>query len=294
MDDQDPKAKTAEKTERVEIVTDSASSITEAMGAEHGISIVPISVQIGDRSYKDGVDLTPDIFYSSLDGPDMPMTSSPTPRDFIQVYRKLAERARKIISVHITSDGSATCQVAALAAKSVPEVEVTVYDSKGVSMGVGFLAIEAAKAAMQGLRKEEILEKLDALRERMHTFVAIPTLKYLQRSGRVRQGQAILASLLSIKPVLEVKDGAVRVAAHVRTFSAAVAKMLDLASSAAGNLPTVVAVMHANAKAQADAVAELVKKRLNVKELIIGEAGPALAVHGGPGMVGIVFYTQKT
>ena len=278
----------------MEIVTDSASSLTEAMSAEHGISVVPISVQIGDKSYKDGVDLTPEVFYASLDGPYMPMTSSPTPREFIQVYRKLAERAKKIISIHITSDGSATCQVAAVAARSVPEVDVTVYDSKGVSMGVGFLAIEAAKAAIQGLRKEEILEKLDSLRDRMHTFVAIPTLKYLQKSGRVRQGQAILASLLSIKPVLEVKDGAIRVAAQVRTFSNAVSRMLDFAAAAAGNLPAVVAVMHANARAQAEAVAESVKKRLNVKELFIGEAGPALAVHGGPGMVGIVLYTQKS
>jgi DegV family protein with EDD domain len=276
---------------KIEIVTDSASSLPPDAAEKHGISVVPVCVQIGDKSYRDGVDLSPGAFYASLDGPQMPTTSSPPPNEFIQVYRRLAQRAKDIISIHITADGSATCQVAALAAESVPEADVTVYDSKGVSMGTGFLAIEAAKAALQGLRKDEILSKLDSLRGRMHTFVAIPTLKYLRRSGRVRQGQAILASLLSVKPVLEVKDGMVKVVGHVRTFSNAVSRILDLAANAAGNLPAVVAVMHANAKTQAEAVAEAVKKRLNVRELVIGDAGTALAVHGGPGMIGIVLYT---
>lgn len=279
---------------RVEIVTDSASSLPPGTAEKHGISVVPISVQIGDRSYREGVDLSPEAFYASLDGPQMPKTSSPPPNEFIQVYRYLARRAKDIISIHITSDGSATCQVAALAAESVPEADITVYDSMAVSMGVGFLAIEAAKAALQGFRKDEILNKLDSLRARMRTFVAIPTLKYLRRSGRVRQGQAILASLLSIKPVLEVKDGMVKVVGHVRTFPSALSRILDLASNAAGSLPAVVAVMHANARAQAEAVAEAVRKRLNVRELVIGDAGTALAVHGGPGMIGIVLYTVNT
>ncbi len=278
---------------QVEIVTDSAASLTEEMRTTHQISVVPIWVQIGDKSYRDGVDLPLDTFYSSLDGKHMPLTSSPPPNDFVQVYRRLAQKAKDIISIHITADGSATCQVATIAAESVPEANVTVYDSKGVSMGIGFLAIEAAKAAVQGLRKEEIIAALDQLRSRMHTYVAIPTLKYLRKSGRVRQGQAILASLLSIKPVLEIKDGMVKVVDHVRTFPNAVTRILDLAAAAAGNVPAVVAIMHANALAQAEALAERVKKRLNVKEVLIGEAGTALAVHGGPGMIGIVLYTQQ-
>lgn len=279
--------------QEVRIVTDSAASLDEETRLKHDIAVVPLWVQIGDQAFKDGVDLTPEKFYTSLDGPHMPTTSSPAPNDFIQVYRNLARKAKEIISIHVTADGSATCQVASMAAESVPEVDVTVYDSKGVSMGIGFLALEAARAAMQGLRKDEIVARLDSLRSRIHTFVAIPTLKYLQKSGRVRQGQAVLASLLSIKPVLEVKDGVVKVVDHVRTFSRAVGRMLDLAAATAGNLPTVVAVMHANAKAEAEAVAERIRQRLDVRELVIGEAGTALAVHGGPGMIGIVLYTVK-
>ncbi len=277
---------------QVEIVTDSASSLTREMVQENEITVVPVWVQVGDKAYKDGVDLHTERFYAGMDGPDMPTTSSPSPNEFVSVYRALAKKAKDIISIHITADGSATCQVAQMAAESVPEANITVYDSKGVSMGIGFLAIEAAKAAMQGLRKEEILAKLDSVRARMHTFVAIPTLKYLRKSGRVRAGQAILASILSIKPVLEIKDGMVKVVDHVRTFSNAVNRILDLAAEVAGNVPAVVAVMHANARAQAEALAERVRKRLNVKDIVVGEAGPALASHGGPGMVGIVLYTK--
>ena len=278
---------------QVEIVTDSAASLSEDMRLGHEITVVPIWVQIGDKAYKDGVDLSPEVFYSGMDGPVMPTTSSPSPNDFVQVYRSLAKKARDIISIHITADGSATCQVASVAANSVPEANVTVYDSKAVSMGVGFMAMEAARAAMQGLRKEEIVALLDSIRSRMHTFVAIPTLRYLQKSGRVRKGQAILASILSIKPVLEIKDGMVKVVDHVRTFSSALNRIMDLASGVAGNVPTVVAVMHANARAQAEGIADRIRKRLNVQEIVVGEAGPALAVHGGPGMIGIVLYTRN-
>jgi len=276
---------------QVEIVTDSAASLTEEMREKNQISVVPLWVQIGNQAFKEGVDLTPDRFYASLDGPYMPTTSSPPPNEFIQVYRTLAAKARDIISIHVTSDGSATCQVAAMAAESVPEANVIVYDSKGVSMGIGFLALEAARAAMQGLKRDEIVARLDSLRSRIHTFVAVPTLKYLAKSGRVRQGQAVLASLLSIKPVLEIKDGVVKVVDHVRTFSKAVSRIVDLASNAAGGLPAVVAVMHANAKSDAEVLAQRLRERLNVIEMMIGEAGAALAVHGGPGMIGIVLYT---
>lgn len=278
----------------VQIVTDSTASLSKEVLEKHDIAVVPLWVQVGEESYKDGVTLTTAEFYEKLDGRVLPTTSAPTPDDFVQVYRQLAKKAKSIISIHLTSDGSATCQVAEMAAKAVAdEVDVSVYDSKAFSMGIGFIAIEAAKSAMQGLSKEQIISRLDSLRDRIYTYVAIPTLKYLQKSGRVRQGQAILASLLSIKPVLEIRDGMVKVVDHVRTYGGALGRVLELAHKTAGNVPTVVAVMHANARAEAEKFANLVRKRLNVKEMFIGEVGPILAVHGGPGLIGIVLYRDK-
>ena len=215
----------------IRVVTDSASSLTNEMAEQYDISVVPIWIQIGEKSFRDGIDLSIEEFYSSLDGKVIPKTSSPPINEFISVYQRLVKKAKEIISVHITSDGSATCQVASLASQSLEKGNVTVYDSKAVSMGVGFLAIEAAKAARQGLNIEEILARLDAIRNNLRTYVAIPTLKYLEKSGRVRKGQAILASLLSIKPIVEIKDGMLKVTDKVRTFSKALAKILDLTAA---------------------------------------------------------------
>ncbi len=272
------------------VVTDSASGLTAKMKQENSIMVVPIWVQIGDATYRDGMDLSTEEFYEKLDGPTMPTTSSPPPNEFLEAYKSLSKTVKEIISIHVTADGSATCQAAAIAAEAVPEVDVTVYDSKAASMGVGFLAMEAARAAAAGLNKEEILAGLDSLRSKIHMFGAIPTLKYLRRSGRVRQGQAALASLLSIKPVIEIKGGMVKIVDHVRTFSRALSKVADLAAEAVGNLPAVVSVVHANALEEAENFAALIRRRIDVKELHISEIGPALAIHGGPGMIGIVLY----
>lgn len=276
----------------VEVVSDSAASLTREMLLKHEISVVPIWLQIGEQSFKEGVDITVEEFYRRLDGPDMPSTSSPPPSEFMDIYRNLARKAKDILSVHVTAKGSSTCQVAALAAESVPEASVTVYDSGTVSMGIGFLALEAAKGALQGLSKDEIVAKLDSIKSRIYAFVAIPTLKYLRKSGRVSRGKAMLASLLSIKPVLEIKDGVISVVDQVRTFSKALTRVLELAHNVVGNRPAIVAVMHANAPETAKTFASQVKKKLNIKEMTVGEAGPALAIHGGPGMIGIVLYTS--
>lgn len=275
----------------VSVVSDSASSIPEELRSQYGISLVPVWVQIGDESLKEGIDLTVGDFYRRLDGPHMPSTSAPPPSDFVEVYRRLAQKFKDIISIHIASAASATFSVASLAARSVPEANITVYDSGSVSMGVGFLVLEAARCALRGLKKDEILARLDSLKSRIFAFAAIPTLKYLRKSGRVGRGKAALASLLSIKPVLEIKDGMISVVDQVRTFPRALARLLELAHGVAGKRPAVVAVIHANAPEAAKAFAERVKKHLNVKELIVGEAGPTLAVHGGPGLIGIVLYT---
>lgn len=275
---------------RIAIVTDSTSDLPFEVKEKWGISTVPLYVQVDNRNFKDGEELSFHQFYELLESGVIPVTSSPPPSEFIRVYQRLADRVDHIISIHITGKGSATIQSAALAARLVKGAEVTVYDSGGVSMGIGFLAIEAARSAIQGLGVKEILSRLDRLKERIHTFAAIPTLKYLQKSGRVTRGQTLLGSLLSIKPVLEIKDGVVEVVDRMRTFPKALARLIDLAYEAVGRKPVVMAVMHADAREEAEKLAAKLRDKLDIKELNIGEVGPALASHGGPGMIGIIFY----
>ena len=279
----------------IAIVTDGAASVPAEVLQKYDIASVPLWIQLGEKSYKQDVDIDNAGFYGLLEGDAMPTTSSPAPTDFIETYKRLAKKAKHIISVHIDGQSSATCQVARIASQAVKDlVKVHVYDSKAVTMGIGFLALEAARAAKEGLKADEIICKLDSIRKRIRTFVAVPTLKYLAKSGRVRKGQAILASILSIKPILEIGDGEIGVAEHVRSFTKAVTRTLELAQRSVGNLPSMVAIMHTNAPELAQAFAEKVRAKINVKELLIGEAGPILGVHSGPGVVGIVLYPSAT
>lgn len=273
------------------VVTDSAASIPRKMEEQYRVSVVPIWIQAGNRTYREREDISNQEFYGMMKGEEIPSTSSPPPGEFIKVYRQLAARFKEILSIHITAKGSATYQAARMASEFVKEAKVTVYDSGTVSMGTGFLVLEAARAAMDGLKVEDIIPRLDAIKARMHAFVAIPTLQCLRKSGRVSQGQAILGSILSVKLVLEIKDGILKVVDKVRKYPRALERILDLACAAAGNAPSRVAVMHANCQEEAVKLCQKVKERINVKELVVGEVGASLAVHGGPGMTGIVLYT---
>ncbi len=273
------------------VVTDSAASIPREMEERYQVSVVPIWIQAGNRTYREREDISTEGFYEMMQGEEIPCTSSPPPGEFIKIYRQLAARFKEILSIHITAKGSATYQTARMAVEFVKEAKVTVYDSGTVSMGTGFLVLEAAKAAMDGLKVEDIIPRLDAIKARMHAFVAIPTLQYLRKSGRVSQGQAILGSVLSVKLVLELKDGILKVVDKVRKYPKALERILDLACAAVGSAPSKVAVMHANCQEEAVKLCQKVKERINVKELVVGEVGASLAVHGGPGMTGIVLYT---
>lgn len=279
---------------KVRVVTDSASGLPRTVQDEYQISVVPIPIQVGDESYKEGDSISLEEFYRRLDGSVMPKTSSPSPGDFIKVYRNLSEISDDIISIHVTAKGSGTCQSAKVAADAVAgQTRVHVYDSNTVSMGVGFLAIEAARAALEGLNLGQITEQLDSLKTRIKAFVAIPTLKYLQKSGRLSQGQAIFGSILSIKPVIEVKDGLLKVVDKARSYPRALERVAELASNAVSNIPARVAVMHANSYEEALKFAESLKRRVNIEQLTIGDVGASLALHGGPGMIGVVLLALR-
>lgn len=275
--------------EKVKVVTDSASGLPKDLEKQYEITVVPIPICVGEESFKENRDLTAKEFYAKLGGSIMPKTSSPSPGDFIQAYRRLARISREIISIHVTGKGSGTCQSANVAAESVSEeVNVRVYDSNTVSMGTGFLSIEAARAALEGLNIAEIVERLDGIKDKIKAFVAIPTLKYLQKSGRIGRGEAVFGSLLSIKPVIEVKDGLLEVVDKVRSYPRALEKVMEFAVEAVSGLPSRVAVMHADRYEEAAKIARRLKERMNISQLIISEVGASLAVHGGPGMIGVI------
>jgi DegV family protein with EDD domain len=272
---------------RVRIVTDSSNGIPPDIVDEYGITVVPIQIQFGTESFKEGVDLPYGEFYRRLEEPVLPTTSQPAPGDFVNAYKSLVGECDEILSLHLSSKASGTCQSARLAAEMIDGVEIAIVDTQTASMGTGLLTIAAAEAAKEGKSSEEIIDLVMRGAEGTHVFVALPTLKYLRRSGRVPQVQAWVASLLSISPILTTHDGVVEAIERVRTFGASVRRMVELAAESCGGRAKRLVLMHANAPDEARALLDVIRSRISFERVYLSEMGGSMAVHGGAGMLGI-------
>lgn len=271
---------------RIAIVTDSAASVPPELAREVGLEIVPMGIQIGNQFLREGIDMTTEEFYRQLEEKENITTSQPSPGDFLDVYNRLVSKAKEIISIHVTSKQSGTVRVAELLKEHIP-VRITVVDSESASMGQGFIALAAARAALLGKSREEILEIIKRAKEKVAVFVAVPTMKYLARSGKVSRLQAMVASLLTIKPILGVKDGLVQAIDKKRSYEQALQRLIDLVEERFPTEKLTIAVLHSNALTMAEDFKEKVKARLRSAQVFIAEMGASLAVHGGQGMLGI-------
>ena len=273
----------------IAIVTDSSASLPQEIVDKYGVTVIPMQIQFQDEAYRDGIDITREEFYGKLNGPIMPSTSQPAFSDFIHAYEKLLKRFKTVISIHITADGSGTCQVANMAKARFPGADIEVFDSRSASMGIGFLVMEAAEAILSGKTKEEILRLLTELRPRIRSYAVIDSILHLLKSGRVRAGQALIASVLSIKPLISIRQGVVEVVDRVRTRRAALDRLVELTLEAAGKNPdSRLAVVHGNVLHEANRLHDRLSPLVSCKEIIVTDIGPALAIHGGPGIIGVI------
>lgn len=271
---------------RIAIVTDSAASVPPELAREVELEIVPVGIQIDNQFRREGLDITPEEFYTQLEAKENITTSQPSPGDFLDIYNRLVDKAKEIISIHITSKQSGTVQVAELLKEHIP-IPITVIDSESASMGQGFAALAAARAALRGKSREEILEIIERVKQKTAVFVAVPTLKYLARSGKVSRVQAMVASLLTIKPILGIRDGLVQAVEKKRTYAQALQRMIGLVEERFPTEKLTVAVLHSNALEKAEEFKQKVEERLRCAQVFIAEMGASLAVHGGQGMLGI-------
>ncbi len=274
---------------QVVIVTDSAASIPQEIIQDLGIFVVPVGIQMDGTLYREQLDMTLDEFYERFDGAQSLTTSQPSPGDFMAVYEEAAAAGKEIVSVHIAGRSSGTVQSAKIAAEEV-KIPVRVVDTGSCSMGEGFLVMAAAARAKLGHSTAEIVAMIDKMRLDTAVWVAVPTLKYLARSGKVGKLKALMASVLKIKPILSMVDGAAVVVDKARSYPKALERMVELAETRFGKRPLHVAVLHTHAKAEAEKFAKMVEARLSCKTTIVSEMGTALAVHGGQGMLGIAAY----
>ncbi|HWO93774.1 MAG TPA: DegV family protein [Dehalococcoidia bacterium] len=276
----------------IRVVTDSTADVPNDLAEELGIAVVPLYVNFGDDTFRDGVDMSTDDFYERLVASKvLPTTSQPSAGDFEDVYRKLAEETTEIVSIHLSGKLSGTLGSAATAAAAVPECTIEVIDSRSASLGCGLAAIKAAQAARAGARMHEVLDLVQHVTDHQRVVFTVDTLEYLRRGGRIGRGAAFLGSLLSIKPLLELRDGEIFPVERVRSRKKALNRMYEGLS----NLEAIsdIGIIHATTPDDADEMRARLEERFPDVRFWTGRIGPVLGAHTGPGILGVLALRRR-
>lgn len=273
----------------VRILTDSTAYLPGDLVAEHGIEVVPLQVVVGGRPHAEGAEIDGADVATALRGWTPVTTSRPSPAALLEGYRRLADDgAREVVSLHISAAMSGTHDAAKLAARDAP-VPVHVVDSGSLGMGLGYLALAAARAAERGADGAAAAQVARDLAERVRVFFYVDTLEHLRRGGRIGAAQALIGTALSVKPLLTLREGRIQPLEKVRTSSRALARLEELVVQAAGSGAVAGAVHHLESPARAEQLADRLRNRLpNLQEMHLREVGPVVGAHVGPGMLAAV------
>jgi DegV family protein with EDD domain len=273
----------------IRIVTDSACDLPQQLVDQHRITIVPLSIRFGDKEYIDRQDLTKEQFWQMCSSsPVLPETAAPSPGQFETEFRRLKqEGATGIVVVSLSSDLSATMQSAELAARAVAgDIDVRIVDSRSASIGEGITAVACAKKAAAGAGIDEVVALGKQLAEKSKVWGALDTLENLKKGGRIGGAKAMLASALSIKPIIEVRNGKVEEGGKQRTRSKALAFLVEKVRNA-GPIENLSVL-----QAQCDDLDVLVDELRKVYsgEIIVGDIGPVIGAHTGAGTIGVAYH----
>jgi len=279
----------------IRIVTDSTCDLPEELMSQHDIHVVPIHIQFGAETYRDGQTIDKLTFYRRVEQDGMlPKTSQPPPGDFVRMYQAIARPVDEILSIHVTGRLSGTFNSAQLAAEELADrIKVHVFDSWAGSAGLGFMCLDAARMAEAGKSAADILKRLEATRPQVNHLFTMANLKFAEMSGRVNKLQSVLASLLNIKPIVMAEGGLMEVADQVRTRKKAIERVISIARERVGEARVNLAVIHAQAPDEAVLVLDQARRTLRVGETFVHDLALSLAVHFGPGTLAVVTYPAE-
>ncbi len=279
----------------VRVVTDSTSDLPRDMAGELDITIVPLNCHFGSEVYKDGVDLTTDEFFDRLfGGPEFPTTSQPSIGEFSEIYQSVAKDADGIVSVHVSSRVSGTLSSAQQgAAHADVDCPIEVVDTLQASMGVGMVAIAAARAAQAGGSMEEVTAVARSAVDRCQCIALLDTLEYLIKGGRIGKAKGTLGQLLRIKPLIIVQDGEVHDLAKERTRRKGIARLQQTAEQFAPFAS--VAVMYSTDRSEAERLAEFLAPHTSGSEApFVVRFGPVLGTYVGPNSLGVGLLSEPS
>jgi DegV family protein with EDD domain len=274
---------------RVAIVTDSASDLPAERAAAAGITVVPLLVSFGEREYRAGIDLSYEDFWRELTAPGAPFpkTAAAAPGAFKEAFDDLfGQGYDEIVCVCVGSKLSATMNSAQIAAGMLPDRKIHVYDTQSATLGQGLLALLAAQRAREGKSGAEIVDELERRRRTLILYLALETLEFLKRGGRISPARAAIGNVLSVKPIITVLDGVVETADKPRTRGKARARLLELLNTSS---PEMVAVIHGQAE-EIEGFADDLAKQTKFPRDQVGTylIGPSVGPHTGPGVYGAV------
>lgn len=273
----------------VAVVTDSTSDLPGDLVARYDLTVVPTFVTIGDTTGREGIEISSaDVAVALRSGRGPVTTSRATPHSLSEAYAgAFAGGASEVVSIHLSAALSGTYEAAVLAAASAPG-PVTVVDSRSIAMGLGAAVLAAAEAAANGEPAGQVVSAALAAVGRTTLLFYVDTLDHLRRGGRISAAAALIGTTLSVKPILRVEDGRIVVAERVRTSGRALAKLESLAVAAAGVDGADLVVQHLAAPERAEALRRRLAERVpGLGRLLIGEVGPTVGTHVGPGLVGV-------
>ena len=276
----------------VKLVTDSTCDLPKGVAQQWDITVVPCNVHFGDDVYKDGVDMDPDAFYQRLvSSPSLPTTAQPSVNDFLQVYKTFSEEGDDVVSVHLAAKFSGTLNSTIQARDALSPSSpagagrIEIIDSQSTSMGLGLISLEAARMIKEGASCDQVVEGVQAALPRTHAYFLLDTLEYLQKGGRIGKASAFLGSLLSIKPILECRDGEAHPVERVRTRERGLQKLVEIVNGLAP--AKLLSVVHSTVPDEAEALRERFSDLVPKEEIIVSRFGPVVGTYLGPGALGV-------
>lgn len=279
---------------QIHIVTDSTCDLTDAEIQQHGIHMVPLSVQIDDQTYTDRINLQPDTFIDLMKkAENLPKSSQPAPGVFKELFDELGKDGSQVISIHMTGGMSGTYQSANQAAE-MSDTDVTVIDSRYIAFGLAFQLREAIRLRDAGASVEEIVAGVNKVRENTRLFVVLDTLENMVKGGRIGKGKAVVSSLLNIKPIGHLDIGEVTICAKPRSYKQVVKFLIgEFEKDTKGKVVKSVGISHANSM---DTLVNPLIEQLRANgyngEVEIAYTSPVISTHTGEGAIGFMYYTE--
>jgi DegV family protein with EDD domain len=285
--------------QKVAIVTDTTACVPPELVAEYDIEVVPIQLIIDNKAYRDGIDIKPTEFYNLLrQSKKLPTTSSSSPDNYLTAFRRASQKAPTVLCLTEPSKFSAMYNSARIAAGMAGETlrgtMIEIIDGTTAAAGLGLVVLAAARVAAEGNSLETVKATALKIMSRVNLLATLDTLQYLARSGRVPQAAAMVNNILNIKPVFSLNHSDAHTVALPRTMKSAVKRMLKLMQSMVKTKkPLHVAVMHADALEQAEALKNKISAQFECREIFVTEFTPVMGVHTGPGLIGAAFYEEE-